>query len=364
MLGAQYSPRHSADPSGGRRVIRELHSLERTGRARSFTADILFAYGANRADAAIVADHLVDSDVAGVRSHGLIRVPQYVDEILAGEVDPGASPAIARLTATRVEVEGGRCFGQTACVAAVSVGSEMSSESGIALVTVRNIGHAGRIGAYAEELGRGGFLSIIFCSGPRSGHRVAPFNGREGRLGPNPIAYSIPTEGAPIVGDFSTSSAPEGRIRRLQFLGQLAPPDTLLDSAGRPTTDPGVLYCKEPGTILPLGGARLGHRGFALGLLVEGLATLLAGDESADGSRIGNNVAMVIVPVDDGFCARARRMAQYVSSSVPSGGDPVILPGEPEQRHQAASLGIDVDATTWAAIVERAERRHVPVPDR
>ena len=97
---------------------------------------------------------------------------------------------------------------------------------------------------------------------------------------------------------------------------------------------------------------------------MEAMATLLAGDESADSSRIGNNVAMVIVPVDDGFCACAQRMAQYVSSSQPSGGEPVLLPGEPEQRHRAAALGIDVDETTWAAIVERAERRHVPVPER
>lgn len=330
-------------------------------KARQLVVDVLVAYGATGDSARVVADHLVDSDLAGVKSHGLIRVPQYVDEMLAGEIEPGASPSATRRGAVRVDVQGNRCFGQLACTVALEEGASVASESGFAVVTVRNAGHAGRIGAYAESLGRKGFLGMVFCSGPRSGHRVAPFNGREGRLATNPIAFSIPTEGDPIVGDFSTASAPEGRIRHLQNLGLQAPPETLLDASGRPTTDPGTLYGAEPGSIMPLGGSRLGHRGFALGLLVEALATLLPGDETTDARRIGNNVAIVVTAVDSAFASRAQDMADYVLSSAQRGDDPIVLPGALEQQRRAAANTIEVDEATWTAIVERAETRHVPI---
>ena len=329
--------------------------------ARKLVIDVLVAYGTGTQDARVVSDHLVDAELAGVKSHGLLRVPQYVDEILGGQIDPGASPTLVRRDAARVEVEGNRCFGQVACTIALEEGLKLARAGGLGLVTIREAGHAGRIGAYAESLGREGFISMIFCSGPRSGHRVAPFNGREGRLATNPIAFSIPTPNDPIVGDFSTASAPEGRIRHLRNIGQPAPPDTLLDADGKPTTDPDALYGDHPGSILPLGGFRLGHRGFALGLLVEAVATLLPGDDSDDASRIGNNVAMIIVGVDTEFPSRAQHMAEYVLSSAPRGDSSVVLPGAPEQQHRASSHAIQVDESTWQAILTRAAARNVSV---
>ncbi len=232
---------------------------------------LMVAYGASVTNARTVAEHLVDAERAGLPSHGMLRAPQYVDEILAGEIDPVASPSL-RGTGARLDMDGRRCFGQVAGEMAVGHGTRLAQEHAIGVVTVQQCGHAGRIGTYAERLGKDGFLSVIFCSGPRSGHRVAPFNGREARLATNPIAFSVPTTQYPIVGDFSTAVAPEGRIRLLRDLGLQAPVETLLDAAGQPTTDAGVLYRVPPGAILPLGGERLGHRGFGLGLLVEAMA--------------------------------------------------------------------------------------------
>lgn len=327
--------------------------------ARQLVVDVLAAYGASKENAGVVADHLVDADLAGVKSHGLIRVPQYVDEILNGEIRPDTVPSVSLQTTDRIDVEGNRCFGQVACTMALEEGARVVLKKGLALVTVRNTGHVGRIGAYAEALGRKGFLSMLFCSGPRSGHRVAPFNGREGRLATNPIAFSIPTKGDPIVGDFSTASAPEGRIRHLRDLGLPAPPETLLDASGQPTTDPNALYEAKPGTIMPLGGYHLGHRGFALGLLVEALATLLPGDESTEESRIGNNVTIIITAVDSSFASRAEHMANYVLTSSRRGDSPVVLPGALEQQHRKISDAIEIDYTTWDAIAERARRQRL-----
>ncbi len=297
--------------------------------AKRLVVQVLTAYGAPGDNAEVVAGHLVDCDLAGVPSHGLIRVPQYVDEILSGEIDPEAKPSVHHVSSARRDIVGHRCFGQVGCARAVGEASALAADHGLGLVTVRETGHAGRIGAYAESLGRMGLLSMVFCSGPRSGHRVSPFNGREGRLATNPIAFSVPTSGEPIVGDFSSAAAPEGRIRYLRNLGEDAPEDTLLDAEGRPSTDPNVLYTTPPGTIMGLGGTRLGHRGFALGLLVEAMATVFAGEDTEDPSRIGNNVTMLAASVDDEFAERADRMARYVVSSAPRGPSRWCFPGVP-----------------------------------
>ncbi|HXW79595.1 MAG TPA: Ldh family oxidoreductase, partial [Acidimicrobiales bacterium] len=227
--------------------------------AANFTAALLVGYGAAPGDAQVVADHLVEAETSGLPSHGLIRVPQYVDEILSGAIDPRAVPGTRKTNTGRVEIDALRCFGQVAAELAVQHSARLAKEQGLALVTVRQSGHAGRIGAYAEHLGGAGFLALIYCSGPRSGHRVAPFGGRDGRLATNPVAFAIPTSDQPIVGDFSTAASPEGRIRSRRNQGLDAPPDTLLDAEGVETIDPNALYSSPPGAIMPFGGERLGH---------------------------------------------------------------------------------------------------------
>jgi len=324
-------------------------------RAVDVAASLLVNYGASGENARIVAEHLVDAERVGLPSHGLLRLPQYIDEISAGEIDPAAIP-VHRDLGTRVAMDGRRCFGQVAAELAVGHGARLADENGLGVVTVRQSGHAGRIGAYAERLGAEGYMSIIFCSGPRSGHRVAPFNGRDGRLATNPIAFSVPTSQGPIVGDFSTAAAPEGRIRLLRDLGLDAPPETLLDANGAPTSDPGALYRDPPGTIMPFGGERLGHRGYALGLLVESMATVLAGDDTADASRVGNNLAFIVLAVDSEFRRRALDMAQYVQTSATRRGNPVSLPGAIERHRRLEANEVVLGDATWEAITERAQR--------
>lgn len=331
--------------------------------ARQLVIDVLVAYGALRMSAEVVADHLVESDLAGLPSHGMIRLPQYVGEILTGEIDPTAVPSVKSTSPARVDVIGHRCFGQVACLAAVERVGALARDQGVALASLRELGHAGRIGAYAEMLGRAGLLSILFCSGPRSGHRVAPFNGREGRLATNPLAFSIPTGSDPLVGDFSTSAAPEGRIRHLRNLEKPAPEETLLDAQGRESTDPNVLYTDPPGTIMPLGGRRLGHRGYALGVLVESFATLLAGDKSTDPTRVGNNLAIIAISPDGDFASRAEDLAAYLVDTPARDEQPVILPGLSEQKRQREVGTLEVEGSVWQAIMKHAQDRNVPLPE-
>jgi hydroxycarboxylate dehydrogenase B len=331
--------------------------------ATSFVAALLRGSGATEISADTVARHLVESDLRGVASHGLMRVTQYLEEIASGDIDPAAVPSFERTAETRIWVEGNRCFGQLAGSFAADEAAKTAAVHGVAVVTVRHTGHAGRIGAYAERLARCGPMALACCSGPPSGHWLAPFGGVEGRLATNPIAYAFPTQGEPVVADFSTSAVPEGTVRRLRELDLPVPEGALQDAAGRTATEPGVLYANPPGTILPLGGQNFGHKGFALALLVETLATLLAGDDTADATRYGNNLALIAIATDTGFQGRAERLAEHVRSARPvDPARPVLMPGDLERGFSEVATAIRIDRSTWRALTNAARERSVGLP--
>lgn len=320
---------------------------------------MLVAAGASEDAAALVTEHLQAADAMGVHSHGIIRLPQYLEEIAAGDIDPSAAPTVHAPHATHLAFDGGRGFGQV-------VGERMAKEciavaqtTGTAFATGRNMGHTGRIGAYAETLAAAGCVGIVTCSGPASGHWVAPFGGRAGRLATNPIAYAYPTEAeTPFASDFSTSVLPEGAVRRLHNYRRQAPEGVLRDAAGAPTRDPAQLYASPPGALQPMGGP-VGYRGTALAILVEVLAGLLAGDETADESRVGSNLAMLAIVADKSFAGRAERMRDYIASSPPIRPDQqVLLPGQREEASRAAQATTTlIDSTSWDRIVALADGR-------
>ena len=195
-----------------------------------------------------------------------------------------------------------------------------------------------------------------------------PFGGREGRLATNPIAYGVPTGGDPIVSDFSTSVAPEGKIRFHRNEGKSVPEGWIQDADGKPTTDPNGFYGPPRGGILPLGGAA-GHKGFALGLLVEILGSALAGVSSQDTEVFGNRVCFIVIDPSsftplDRFRALMDETVSYMKSSPPTAGvEEVLVPGELEFRTRRTRLeeGIPIDDTTWDAIHKQATRWKVTI---
>ena len=237
-------------------------------------------------------EHLVAASAMGLHSHGIVRIPQYLAEIESGIIDPSAEPGIVQTGTSRLSVDGRRGFGQVVGMRMVEALAPVARATGIAMANGRHLGHTGRIGAYAEALAQAGLIGLAVCNGPPSGHWVAPFGGRDGRLSTNPIAMAWPVDGeAPVVADFSTASAPEGVIRVLRERGAEAPDGCLRDAEGRPSRDPNVLYAVPRGAIQPLGGA-LGYRGTALALFVEVLTTMLNGDAVDDRSRKGTDMTL------------------------------------------------------------------------
>jgi len=204
--------------------------------------------------------------------------------------------------------------------------------------------HVGRLGETVERVAAEGCLALVFCNTGPAGGRVAPFGGRQAVFGTNPLAYAVPTAtGPPIVADFSTSATAEGRVRLARQSGERVPPGWLIDADGSPTDDPNALY--EGGAILPAGG----HKGYALGLLVEILGGIVAGAGCASlGVDPGNGLVLIALhPMPEGTdqvvtAARASPSARGVQR--------ILLPGDPEAgtEERRRREGIPVPDTTWA----------------
>ena len=331
--------------------------------------EVFQACGAPADDAAIVADHLVAANLRGVDSHGVIRVAQYVEEILDGQIIPGAPMTLLRETETTAVVDGGWNFGVVVALRSMEVAIAKARVHRVACVVVKHGGHAGRLGYYTQFAAEKGFFAFAVCNSPRHGHFVLPWGGREGRLGTNPISFAIPTDFEhPIVADFSTSASPEGKIRLYRDQGKKLPTGWIVDGHGNPSTDPRDFYGPPQGSILPFGG-ETGYRGYALSLLVEILGGTLGGlDITQD--QPGNGLAFIVVdlsaflPMSE-LLPLIAQIRSYMKSSPPAEGfEEVLLPGEPEYRkaESRARNGIMIDDKVWEKTVESARSLGIKWP--
>jgi uncharacterized oxidoreductase len=326
-------------------------------RLRRLVGAVFAAAGCRPAEHERIAHYLVEANLVGHDSHGVIRVPSYIAWLRAGKVVANQEPRVVLDGDALAVVDGGFGFGQVMGEAAVQLGIARSGRHGVAVVGLRNAGHLGRIGDWAELAARAGKLSLHFVNTSGGGILVAPHGGTQRRLSANPIAAGVPVKGGPpIVIDISTCTIAEGKVRVALNRGTAVPENCLLDGHGRPTTDPKAFYGPPPGAILPLGG----HKGYALGVLVEMLAGSLTGGgcSNPQETRVANNMlSLFLDPTffrsEDEFAAEARRFLEHVKSSAPaSPGGEILAPGEPEQRTRAARLrdGIDLDETTWGQL--------------
>ena len=180
----------------------------------SWTQQVLAACGTPPGDARIVSDHLVENNLRGVDSHGIMRIPQYVQAVRDGTIRPGAPVELVRETANTAVVACGWNFGMVGGLRAIQTALAKAKAHSLGMVVTRCCNHAGRLGAYVEWAAMQGMIALGFCSSPRHGHFVVPWGGKQGRLATNPVAFAVPNgQQPPIVSDFSTSQVPEGKIR-------------------------------------------------------------------------------------------------------------------------------------------------------
>lgn len=326
---------------------------------RSIT-DAFVSLGTAEVDARIVADHLVDAELCGVKSHGIIRVPQYVRAVREGRVLPNAKATVVRETVSTAALDGGRGFGQVMVLCAADKAMELASRTGVGVATLVNCGHTGRLGHYTEHAARRGFAAMTMVNAGGHGQWVAPFGGREGRLATNPISIAAPSAGEfPLMLDIATSIAPEGRIRTLLTEGKSAPEGWIIRPDGQPTTQPAELYGPPRGAILPFGG----HKGFGLGILVDALAGGLSGAgccTDAAAPMDGKTDGVFFFAIQPGaflpaelFLQQVRQLIDHVKSSAPlPGASEVFVPGEQEwrTRRKQEREGIVVEDDIWKLI--------------
>ena len=211
---------------------------------RPFGYDLFEAAGLPEDQARIAMDHLVDANLTGHDSHGLIRVPQYLDMIEQGRITTDAKVEVLQENRLTAIVDGHWGFGQVTMTRAVEVGLAKAGQHGIAAVTARHTNHIGRLGSYVDRIAREGLIGLLFVNAVGTpAFRMTPWGGTEPRLVTDPLAFGIPSpSGDPIVLDMTTTVVAEGKVRLRRNRGEQAPDGWLLDAEGRATNDPNVLY--------------------------------------------------------------------------------------------------------------------------
>ena len=336
---------------------------------RKYVTRIFEGTGAPPDEASTISDHLVEANLKGHDSHGVIRIESYVLGVKNGLTVPGAPTAIDRESPTTAVVNGNWNFGQVVARRAMDIAIAKARESGVGVVVGHRSGHVGRVGAHGEQAAAAGLVAIACVNNHGAGRLVAPFGGAERRLSTNPIVVAGPTDdpGAPFVLDMATSAIAEGKARVARNKGVPLAPDLVIDGEGRPTTDPWDLYggnppgSKPPGALLPVGGP-FGHKGFGLAMAVELLAGALspAGTTRPDVTRGGNSIFMLVIDPArlggaDAFTASLSGLIDFVKTPpYREGVDEVLTAGEPERRRMAARLrdGIELDDETWRQIAD------------
>jgi hydroxycarboxylate dehydrogenase B len=327
------------------------------------------AAGCRPAEHQRIAHYLVEANLVGHDSHGVIRAPIYIDWLRAGKVLANQSLKVVFENDAMAVVDGQFGFGQVMGEEAMKLGIDKAGLQGVAVVALRNSGHLGRIGDWAEMAAKAGNVSIHFVNTSGGGILAAPFGGTQRRLSANPIAAGVPvSNGPPIIVDISTCKIAEGKVKVAFNKGVTVPDGCILDGEGRPTNDPKAFYASPPGAILPFGG----HKGYSLSVIAEVLAGALTGGGCSrfGVNRVANNMLSIILDpaffqTSDDFSGDIENFIAHVKSSKTVAPDgEILMPGEPEARTRVKTLrdGIELDDKTWSQIVATSQSLGVAVP--
>jgi len=321
-------------------------------------AAIMHGAGCSPDEAKTVARRLVDSNLVGHDSHGVLRVAKYLEWMRDGTLKPNTAPTVVFESDTIAIIDGNRGFGQVTGEFAAKLGIAKAREAGIAMIGLKNCGHLGRVGDWADMAAAAGQVSLHFLN-TSGAQRVAPFGGSDRRLSTNPISIGVPVDGAdPVILDVTTSTVAEGKLMVAMNKGEQVPEGWIIDKKGAPTTDPKDFY--DGGALLTVGA----HKGSGLSMITDLLAGAVSTGRSSDpGDPILRNnmlsiyIAPAVYDADGGVAREARRFVDFVKASAPAKpGEPVLAPGDIERRNRVSRLanGVPLDAKTWSDLLAAA----------
>ncbi|MDH5264654.1 MAG: Ldh family oxidoreductase [Betaproteobacteria bacterium] len=319
----------------------------------------LAGLGLEDRDAADAARILVLGELMGLSTHGMGRIESYGERLDLGGIKARPDIRVERVAPAIAKVDGDNGVGPLVGMRALQAAMAMARETGAGIVFARASNHFGPVAPYSLIAAEAGFASII---GSNASTTIAPWGGREARLGNSPVGFCVPHPGGrPVILDMALSVVARAKIRNAAKRGESIPPTWATDREGRPTTDP-----KEAldGFLLPIGG----HKGYGLALVVDLFAGLLSG--AAFLTRVGSWSDNPEAPSDlghffflidasrlgppDWLAARMREFAAILHDTPPANpASPVLLPGEIEldrlERHRREGIALDTE------LVERLE---------
>lgn len=331
-----------ASAAAGERVRLDAYRL------RELAEAVLRAHDAPAGDAAAVADCLLAADLAGVRTHGVVRLPFYCSRLQRGLIAARPAPRVVADWAAAAVLDAGNGLGPLGGRRGMEIAMAKARGAGVGACGVYHSNHLGMLGWYVEAAAREGLVALAFGNAPAS---MAPPGARTPLLGTNPFAAGFPTTSEPVVVDLATSQVARARITAAHRAGAPIPHGWALDAEGRPTTDAGAALA---GSVLPLGGPK----GFALALVVEALAGVLTGAAvgpeltgTVSESNARSNTGHLFVALDpsafgEGFRQRMAVLVELVHSAEPVDAEaPIRVPGDRRRRNRQEALaeGLEVD---------------------
>ncbi len=308
-------------------------------------------------DAALLADTLVAADVAGIHSHGVLRVPEYVAKLTGGGVNPRGKPRVVSERAAALVVDGGNAMGQIVSAYAMRQAIERARETGVALAAVRRSNHCGAMAYYVKMALAEDMIGIAATNALPT---MAPWGGLDKILGINPLGIGIPAgDETPIVYDAAFAGSSHGKIRVFEQKGLAIPPNWAFDQEGKPTTNAAEAI---KGLLQPIGE----HKGVGLAMCFGLLSTLLSG--AAYGTETGDMVSgpkpgvdgHFFLAVNPSFFVAVDELKMRVDKAVrelrtsrrAEGVERLYSPGEleleTERRYRIE--GIPLSAATWAGL--------------
>ena len=321
--------------------------------ATAIIIDIFNHLGCSEKTSRIITEHLIDSNLCGMESHGVMRVMQYAERMQTGTMHVNVEPEVGVSDTGATIVDGKMGNGIPAMALAYETAVEMARESGMSALSVINTGHTGRHGAFADKAAEEGFLTINTGGGNHRVHgMVAPYGGTKGMLPTNPWCIGIPGgDRGPVVMDFATGKIAGGWLYAARSAGGLVPENCIVDKDGNPTRDPEDYF--NGGAILPMGQ----HKGYALSLMAELIGEAMLGPSSPE----CNWFLLAIDTRKFRHPGALQKAAEEVLSDLRNcppapGFERVEIPGEREREQRKKSNGvISVPEATWQQVLALSE---------
>jgi LDH2 family malate/lactate/ureidoglycolate dehydrogenase len=316
------------------------------------------------------AEILLEADLMGHTTHGLALLPGLLKAIESGTIRAQGEPDVLSDRGPTVLWDAKSLPGTWLLSRAITEASWRIGTHPVVTFVLRNMSHIGALGAYLRQATERGLMIAIMNSDPGM-RTVAPAGASEGQLAPNPLAFGYPTDGDPILIDISTSSVANGRVRRWSAEGRRLPGKWLQDADGNATDEGATLFGNPPGTMLPLGGLELGHKGFALSLMVDALTTGLSGaGRATTPTSAGTPVFLQLIDPnafagEEAFQRETGFLAQACRKSRPRPGvSAVRMPGDAALARRRAQLkkGIELYPSIMPDLIPWADKFKLTPP--